>query len=43
MNLKMIARLYAMILVIEAAFMIPAVCIGFGYGETHAAMLPCLF
>ena len=38
MNLKMIARLYAMILVIEAAFMIPAVCIGFGYGETHAAM-----
>ena len=38
MNLKMIARLYAMILVIEAAFMIPAVCIGFGYGETHATM-----
>lgn len=27
-----------MILVIEAVFMIPAVCIGFGYGETHAAM-----
>ena len=38
MNYKMIARLYAMILVIEAVFMIPAVCIGFGYGESHAAV-----
>ena len=37
MNFKMIARIYAMILLIEAIFMIPAVGIGFGYGEFQAA------
>ena len=38
MNFKMIARIYAMILLIEAVFMIPAVGIGFGYGEFQAAV-----
>ena len=38
MNFKMISRIYAMILFIEAVFMIPAVCIGLGYGEHRAAI-----
>ncbi len=38
MNFKMIFRLYAMILLVEAVFMIPAAGIGFGYGETNAAL-----
>ena len=38
MNFKMIARIYAMILLIEAIFMIPAVGIGLGYGEIQATV-----
>lgn len=38
MNFKMISRIYAMILLIEAVFMIPAVCIGLGCGETQAVV-----
>lgn len=41
MNFKMISRIYAMILFIEALFMIPAVGIGLGYGE-HTAVISFL-
>ena len=37
MNYKMMGRLNALILAIEAAFMIPALCISLGYGEQKAA------
>ena len=38
MNYKMIGRIISMILLIEAVFMIPAMILGFCYGESNAAM-----
>ena len=37
MNLKMIGRLLSQLIIIEAAAMIPAVCISLGYGEWNSA------